>query len=286
MNWFQEYKSTIKLIEIEEIFDLVLYRPLAFLFVKSIFKTNITPNNITSLGIALGMLGGFHFSLNLPLTNMIGAIFIFIYIILDCSDGMLARLKGNGTFMGRILDGLADYTVGISIYIGIGVGFVNSIESPIMYWGLFAAGISNILHSITLDYYRTKYRDYALNNDLTLGACLVEYEAELAKLEESEGNYFSKFIIKAYLKYSSIQINAYAKKEKRKKYDRADYLQRNRRIVNLWTYIGPSSSLSLLIVSALLNNFNIFIWGLVIVGNSYALILFIIQNRINNATAS
>lgn len=285
MSWYKEYKSSIKLIEIEELFDLILYRPLAFLFVKSIFKTNLTPNNITSLGIAIGMLGGFHFSLNLPLTNLIGAIFILIYIVLDCSDGMIARLKNNGTFFGRVLDGIADYTVGFAVYLGIGFGFINSVESPLMYWILLAlAGASNIIHSITLDFYRTKYRDYALNRDLTLGASLTEFEDELAKLEESSGNYFSKFVIKAYLKYSAIQLKAYAKKEKRKRYDRDDYLLRNRRIVQLWTYLGPSSSLTLLIISALLNNFSIFIWGLIIVGNIYAIILFIIQNQINRKT--
>lgn len=287
MSWLKEYKSTIKLTEIEEVLDLILLRPLAFLFVKSIFKTNLTPNNITSLGIAFGMLGGFHFFLNFPLTNMIGAIFIFIYMILDCSDGMVARLKNNGTFVGRVLDGIADYIVGIAVYLGIGFGYINSNDSPILYWGLLAAaGASNILHSISLDFYRTKYRDYALNRDLTLGASLAEFEDELAKLEESSGNYFSKFVIRVYLKYSEIQLKAYAKKEKRKRFDREDYLLRNRRIVHLWTYLGPSSTLTLLIISALLNNFNIFIWGLITVGNMYALILFIVQNRIDKKTKS
>ena len=39
----------------------------------------------------------------------------------------------------------------------------------------------------------TKYRDYALNRDLTLGASLAEWDEELGKLDEGSGNYFSKF---------------------------------------------------------------------------------------------
>jgi phosphatidylglycerophosphate synthase len=285
MRWLQEYKSSIKLIEVEELFDLILYRPLAFLFVKCVYKTDLTPNHITSLGIAIGVIGGFHFSLNNPLANIIGAALLLIYIVLDCSDGMVARLKNNGTFFGRILDGIADYTVGIAVYLGIGFGYASTSNDPLLYWGLLAfVGISNILHSISLDFYRTKYRDYSLNRDLTLGASLAEFEKEFKKLEQCGGNCFSKFVIWVYLKYSAIQLKAYAKKEKQKQYDRDDYLKKNRKIVHLWTYIGPSSTLTLIIISSLLNRFDIFMWGLTIVGNSYAFILFIVQNQINKKT--
>jgi len=237
------------------------------------------------LGIGIGATAGFHFSLNNPTTNIIGAILLLVYIVLDCSDGMIARLKNNGTFIGRILDGLADYTVGIACYLGIGFGYINTNDSVLFNWGLLAiVGLSNIIHSISLDFYRTKYRDYSLNQDLTLGASLEEFEEEYKRLDEGSGNYFSKFVIWVYLKYSAIQLKAYAKKEKRKRYDRDDYLKRNRIIVHLWTYIGPSSSLTLLIISAILNRFDYFIWGLIIVGNLYVLILFIVQNQINRLT--
>lgn len=282
MNWIKQYLSSVKLCEVEELLDLIIYRPLAFLFVKCVCKSRLTPNNTTLIGIAFGMTAGFCFSLSSPLTNLIGSIFLLIYIVLDCADGMIARLKNNGTFFGRILDGIADYTVGIAVYIGIGVSYMETSSTPLVHLGmLLLVGMSNIMHSISLDFYRTKYRDYAFNRDLTLSASIAEFENEREKLEALKGSYFSKFIIYVYIKYSKIQLNAYAKKGDKKKYDRDDYLKKNKRIVNFWTYIGPSSSLTLIIISALLNNFEIFIWGLLIVSNTYAILLFIIQNQIN-----
>ncbi len=44
MSLLKAYKSSLKLIEVEEVIELVFYRPLAFLFVRLIYSTNITPN--------------------------------------------------------------------------------------------------------------------------------------------------------------------------------------------------------------------------------------------------
>ena len=53
----REYKNSLKAIEIEEILDLVFYRPLAFFFVKLIYKTNITPNQLTLAAMFIGLIG-------------------------------------------------------------------------------------------------------------------------------------------------------------------------------------------------------------------------------------
>ena len=58
MSLLAEYKASLKNITIEEYVDLVLFRPLAFLFVKSIYWTNITPNQITCLSMITGIGAG------------------------------------------------------------------------------------------------------------------------------------------------------------------------------------------------------------------------------------
>ena len=196
MSWFQEYKSSLKLIEVEELLDLVFYRPLAFLFVKAIYKTNLTPNQITTLALIIGVTGGIFYFFNTHTAISIGALLLIIYDVLDCSDGMIARLKKNGTFFGRILDGLTDYVVTITVYLGIGFGFAGNSENPLFYWGLLVlAGASNIIHAITLDYYRNKFLDYAFNRQAILGENLEEFEIELENLRKNGGKYFQRFII-------------------------------------------------------------------------------------------
>ena len=106
--------------EVEEAIDLFFYRPIAFLLVKSIYRTNITPDHLTLGAIILGLTGGFFYAFGLQQTSIIGAIFYILFVILDCSDGQLARLKKNGTKIGRLLDGIADYIVVSGYLCGIG----------------------------------------------------------------------------------------------------------------------------------------------------------------------
>ena len=287
MSWFQEYKSSLKLIDVEEFLDLVFYRPLAFLFVKAVYKTNLTPNQITSMALIVGMIGGVFYFFNTHYAISIGAILLITYDVLDCSDGMIARLKKNGTFFGRILDGIADYFVTVTVYLGIGFGFANSSDNPLFYWVLLLlAGASNIVHAGTVDFYRNKYMDYAFNRDATLGENLKEFEEESTKLNAHSGKYFQKFVVWIYLRYSAAQIKASDSKDSSNiiKYDRDDYIKKNKRILHLWTYLGPTTELTLIIVSSFLNRLDLFMWTIVVVGNLYALTLFVVQSQINKKT--
>lgn len=284
MKWFNEYKASLKLVEVEELLDLVFYRPLAFLFVKAVYKTNLTPNQITTIALIVGMIGGAFYFLNTHIAISIGAVLLIIYDVLDCSDGMIARLKKNGTFFGRILDGIADYFVTVTVYMGIGFGFASNSENPLYFWILLgAAGTSNIVHAITLDYYRNKFLDYAFNRDSTLGENLDEFETELVKLKKDGGKYFQRLIIWIYLKYSALQVKAssHDSKKTRINYNKEDYLQKNKRILHLWTYLGPTTELTLIIIASFFNRLDLFMWTMIVVANLYALTLFIIQTNIN-----
>jgi len=287
MSWIQEYKSSLKLIEVEELFDLIFYRPLAFVFVKIIYPTNLTPNQITTLALIVGIIGGIIISFNTHFYLIIAAILLIIYDILDCSDGQLARLKRNGTSVGRILDGVADYFVTIAVYLGIGFGFASNSDNPLLYWALLAlAGASNIIHAIALDYYRNRFMDYTLNRASLLGDDLQEFENEFNRIKTRGGSYFQYAILWIYLKYSKIQIK-FSKSSvdsETKKYDAKDFYKKNKKIMHLWTYIGPTTELTLIIIAALINRLDIYIIAMISVVNLYALVIFILQNKIDNST--
>jgi len=287
MSWFQDYKASLKLVEVEELADLFFFRPLAALFVKLVYPTNITPNQITTVALIIGVIGGWLYVFNTPPYLAIAATLLIIYDILDCSDGQLARLKKNGTFFGRILDGVSDYFVSTAIYLGIGFGFASQSDDPVFYWGLvILAGLSNAGHAITLDYYRNRFLDYALDRDPLLGDNLKEYEEELQKEKEKGGNYFQRFIIWLYLKYSTLQLSLSQSsiETETKKYDTEDFYKKHKTIIHLWSYIGPSSELSFLIICSYFNRLDIYLYCLVTVLNVYAIILYFFQRRINHST--
>ena len=287
MSWFQDYKSSLKLAEVEELSDLIFFRPLAAIFVKIIYPTNITPNQITTVALIIGVIGGWLYVFNTPSYLAIAATLLIIYDVLDCSDGQLARLKKNGTFFGRILDGVSDYFVSTAIYLGIGFGFASQSDDPVFYWGLvILAGLSNAGHAITLDYYRNRFLDYALDREPLLGDNLKEYEEELLKGREKGGNYFQRFIIWLYLKYSTVQLSLSQSsiETETKKYDSENFYKKHKTIIHFWSYIGPSSELSFLIICSYFNRLDIYLYGLVTVLNLYAVVLYLFQRRINHST--
>src|SRR3954464_2680836 len=103
MSWLSEYKKSLKMVEVEEYFDLFFYRPLAFVLVKTVYRTSITPNQLTIVAIFIGITCAIIYAQGTAYFAL-GALFFALYNIVDCSDGQLARIKKNGTHAGRIVD--------------------------------------------------------------------------------------------------------------------------------------------------------------------------------------
>lgn len=272
------------MLEVEEIFDLIFYRPLAFVFVKIVYQTKITPNQITWLALLLGIMAGILFAQGTSDGFLIGALLLILYDVLDCSDGQLARLQNSGTLTGRIVDGFADYVVTVAAYIGIGIGYASQTNDPLFYWCLTVlAGISNAVHSLTLDYYRNQFLDYALDRKSILGDDLEQYDDEYNQLVVKGKWNLDRFLIWIYLKYSRLQLKFSDEKVISRQYDPGDYYKKNKRIIHLWTYLGPTSELTFMIVCAILNRWDIFLWGMISIANIYALLLYFMQRRINTS---
>jgi phosphatidylglycerophosphate synthase len=286
MKWFDEYKDSLKMAEVEEIIDLIFYRPLAFLFVKSIYRTKITPDNLTFAAIMMGFAGGCSYALGLHFSCIIGALFYLLFNILDCSDGQLARLKRNGTSVGRLVDGIADYLAAIAVYIGIAIGYSNSLEQPSLMVILLAlAGLSTIIQESLVDYYRTRYLDIALNRNNTFEEGIEEYKKEYEKIKNQKGKLFDKSIIYIYLIYSKVQRKLAARKNSEKSFRSTpqDFINRNRLIIRFWVFVGPSANITSLIICSMFCRFDIFFYIVIGLFNVIAASLWIIQHRIDKS---
>lgn len=284
MNLLQEYKSSLKKIEVEEFFDLYFYRPLAFLFVKAIYNTSITPNQLTVISMMFGVIGGFFYSYGNYSAFIIGAILVLLYNVVDCSDGQLARLKKNGTAVGRILDGIADYVVSIAVYFGIAFGYANSSSNPLLWWTITAvAGFSNAIQSGLLDFYRTRYLDYVLQRISVLDEGIKTFEIEFERLKNVKGRYFDKAVIWIYLGYSKIQQKVTNPSSKfvsiKPEISAEEYAKNNRRLIRLWTFLGPTTQWTFLIITSFINRIDIYLLGILIVGNILAIIFYFMQYK-------
>jgi phosphatidylglycerophosphate synthase len=289
LKLYREYIQSLKSVLAEEPLDLFVYRIISFLFVKAIYPTNITPNQLSIASLITGITSGIFFAIGTAESYIIAAILYSIYYLFDLSDGQVARLKKNGTRLGRVIDGLSDYLTHIAIYLGLAIGFiVSGSENIIITWLLLVAALLSLFyHGIIVDYYRNRYLMYALGKIHLYGDDLKEFQNEYQLMKEKKVQPLRRFTYQLYLKYLYLQdkfMFFQLTEQTIKKYDTKDFLKRNRVLITLWLVIGSSLPITLLIITAILNKINIYLYGIIIFINLYAVILLIIQYYIDKNT--
>ena len=280
---FKDYKRSIKHEVFDETLALYILRPIAFIFVKLLYPTSITPNQVSLMTVIVGIMSGYFFSRGDVVSFVIAGSLYFLSLVLDCVDGMIARLKNNGTPVGRIIDGLSDYIVGILVYIGMGIGFGKGLIDikylPFNYWWFIViAAISHIFHAISVDYYRTEFMAHGLGKQISTLEEKNKFTAELDKIKHQKNKLFEKILIVVYLGYSHLQL---FKKDKQKVYGRETYYNSNKLLIKLWFWIGPTASAFIIIISAFLFRPIIFFVFTIGLANIYMIILWIIQVKTN-----
>jgi len=286
MNWWREYNNSLKMKEVEEVIDLILYRPIAFLLVITVYNTKIKPDHLTLTAMLMGIIGGYFYSIGSQQYAVIGAVFYLLFNILDCSDGQLARIKKNGSPVGRLLDGIADLIAAIAIYTGIVIGFANRPEQPSPFLILMAfTGISIIIQESLVDYFRTRFLDVVLQRQDTFIEGIEEYKNEYEKIKNQNGKWFRKSIILIYLIYSQMQRFLIPKKKRIKFISSTpeDYFKKNSIIIRFWVFMGPSAKITILILCSLFCRFDIFFWIVMGGFNILAVLLWLIQYHIDKS---
>ena len=280
---FQDYKISIKHAIFDETLTLYILRPIAFVFVKMLFPTKVTPNQVSLMTIIVGIISGYLFSRGTLTCFVIAGSLYFFCMMLDCVDGMIARLKNSGTPVGRIIDGFADYLVGISVYIGMGIGFekrlINLDFLPMNHWWIMIiAAVSHIFHAMLVDYYRAEFMAHGLGESTSTWEEKKKFTAELNKIKHLPGKWLEKILIAVYLGYSHLQLFHLDEKEE---YDRETYYHSNKLLIRLWFWIGPTAGAFIIIISALIFRPVIFFAYTIGLANIYMLVLWIIQVKTN-----
>lgn len=270
---FKEYLQSLKAVEVEENLDLVLYRPLAFLVTKAVYPTSITPNQLTFVALVLGVSSGFALAQGTAEFLALGGILFALSNVFDCSDGMLARLKRNGTHLGRVIDGFADYIVGTAVYLGLGFGMSRELM-PNWGWLLaILAGISAVAHSIYFDFYRNEFLAHALGKFHSTEEERNEFSERLESLKDEPGKGFERFAIRTYLVYLSLQTT----QKKVIHFEAKDYYRKNRFLLRLWSWIGPTTHITALLLATSFQHPEFFFFYVIVFGNLWMFFLFLVQ---------
>ena len=112
-------ESTLKSTDTEEFIDIHFYRPIGYRWALFFNKLGVTPNQITVASIFIGMASGVCFYFDQLWIKLLGILLLVWANSYDSADGQLARMTGQKSELGRILDGACGILWFTAIYIAL-----------------------------------------------------------------------------------------------------------------------------------------------------------------------
>ena len=101
--------------------------------------TSVTPNQMTLISVAIGLLGSALFLSPAPWVPFAGSLLVLAHSILDGCDGELARLKFQESRLGGVLDFWGDNVVHSALFAAISIAWARQISRPWpLYFGMAA----------------------------------------------------------------------------------------------------------------------------------------------------
>ena len=207
------YEASIKSQDTEEFLDLWFYRPLGFSCALFFRNRGVHPNIITIISIFLGAAAGICFAQENLRWNILGILLLMWANLYDSTDGQLARITGQKTRWGRILDGFAGDVWFFFIYAAIAVRttfepipFAPEYQWGVLIWILcsFAGFWVHGSQCQLADYYRNIHL-YFMNAHNGHEFDSSETQRRIFKDTPWRGNFFWKIFLHFYVAYTANQ---------------------------------------------------------------------------------
>lgn len=267
MKWLKKIKkeviSSVRLVDVEERFDLVFSRPAGLLFARLAARLSCTPTQVSVASMLIGVLGGVlflwqdHWQI-----AWIAAFLVVLAGVLDSSDGQLARMTGQSSELGRIIDGIADNLVFISMYL-FSAFYLFDEYGPWISLGLGSlAGAAHSWKSAVYEFHKQEYFYYVGG----FKSSRIPFAKEVSETYKRD-TLFQKFIYAVYYDYCKKQEkNAFRSPDIRVRFDQlaydpstrtrfvAQYASLNKSMLFWWAWVGGSNiQRNAMIIAMLLN---------------------------------
>ena len=137
--------------------DRYVHRPVGALIVKAVYRTSVTPNQLTYASFVLGVVAAACFCQQPRAFVVAGAFIQLAANFLDSADGMLARAKGLNSRFGATLDLMLDRIGDLFLYGSTIVAYYNATgDIRLAMAGLAGLAVFNL--QVTLYYLVEQYR--------------------------------------------------------------------------------------------------------------------------------
>ena len=204
--------STLKSEDTEGPFELYVTRAPGYLWALFFKKLHVHPRPITRASIVIGAMAGYFFLFKDIYMNLIGMFFLIWANWFDCADGQLARMTGQKTLIGRILDGFAGDVWFFFIYFFICLRLTQETAPWGAPWGIwiwliaaFSGFHCHAKQCAIADYYRNIHLYFLKGAE---GSELARYDEERAlmlSLPWNKKEWFHKIYLFFYIGYTHSQ---------------------------------------------------------------------------------
>lgn len=119
-----------------------------------IFKTPITPNMVSLIGVIVSIYAGYLFSRGSYLMCVAAALVTYLSALLDHVDGAIARIKSKESDFGAHFDTLCDYIFYVAFGLGMTAGLYRATGNEFYIWLGVAAVFGTLTSLILITYAR------------------------------------------------------------------------------------------------------------------------------------
>jgi hypothetical protein len=283
----REYRGMLKVWELEEPLDIVLHRPLAFLLVKGIARWPVTPNQVTLAALVPGLAAGWCFWQGTSTGFLAGAILLFSAHLLDCADGMLARLRGTSSLTGYILDGLVDYIVQTTLFVCLLHGLAVQLGDARLSWLVgVPAGVSFAWWCAMVDRFRNEWLERVHGRRRDPQNELAALQAQTETWRRDGTHRGDRLLIWFYALYVRLWYSAPRRLQFRGS-DEPIALWRRRRLplLRMAVLMGPTMHLTLIMISGVLGRPDWYLWIALVFGTSWGLLVLVLRAIVDRSPA-
>jgi phosphatidylglycerophosphate synthase len=282
------YSSLIKSRDVEDPVNQLVHRPLAYLFVRLIYRTPMTPDQVTYLALIVGTIAGLCWFIGTTRLMIVGGILLWSSAILDGADGILARAKGIQSETGRAVDGWADAQVAV---VTVAAAFYHVLATDLRFYYpvlmLLAVG-TTIAHVYLYDFYREAYMHNTDPKWDGFPESIADVQALHEKAEAERAFWIVRWAMSSFVRVKKIEIfligltNPKAGQENlrfivnEKTVD--IYRRHNRAPMRLWMWVSTAPHSYLMAICGMFDRLDIYLWLRVVAANVIMIIALIWQH--------
>ncbi|WP_017556135.1 CDP-alcohol phosphatidyltransferase family protein [Nocardiopsis baichengensis] len=167
---------------------MYLVDPLASRMVRAVAnRSSITPDHLTIGALLLGLGAAWSFSRGDSIGLVVGAVVFHVSFLLDCMDGKIARLKGNGTVFGSWLDYVFDRVRVLICTIGLMWGQYASTGDAVFVWFALAVVFTDMFRYLNSPQMAKVRKKMRRSQKSRIKYALMELGVEESRIQQAIG---------------------------------------------------------------------------------------------------